>query len=102
MGCKPKIIMNRGLLTKQDAAKLLNISEEELETLVASGKIPSYRIAGEFLRFKEADLYRYKSAALQPPRAVKITEKIADFFYFNDFYIISTLIIAGMLLVILR
>lgn len=94
--------MAEKLLTKQDAAKLLEMSEEKLESLVASGCLSAYRIGGEFLRFKETELHRYKNTALRDKQAPTVTEKLKDFFYFNDFYIISILIVLAMLLFIFR
>lgn len=99
--------MTEKLLTTQGAARFLNISEQELENLAASGKIPSYRIGGKFLRFKEQDILRFKTnekALPTPPLRARagLIEKIADFLYFNDFYIISIIIILIMLLFIFR
>lgn len=101
--------MAEKLLTKQEAAKFLNITEQELENFVSSCRIPSYHIGGQFLRFKEIELRRFKNT--RPPKSVNkeissakntLFDKVSDFFYFYDFYIISILIIIIMLMFIFR
>ncbi|MFC1667251.1 excisionase family DNA-binding protein [Candidatus Omnitrophota bacterium] len=81
------------LLTCKEAAYYLGIPEEELEKMVFQGKMPAYKIGGVYTRFKLDDLNSYRrnvpaSANKKRGRGPAI-DSIKDFFYFNDFYILS-------------
>jgi hypothetical protein len=94
------------LMDVHEAAALLDISEEELWGLVQTHKIPTHNVAGAFLRFKKHDIEELKikwriERELFPKReqyfahqsTVKkpsFVEKLADFWYFNDFYILCS------------
>lgn len=86
------------LITVREASKELGISEKELIDLAEQEKIPSYKIGGEFLRFRKDDLFDVKNEVKQILNVVDdkigFGELIYDFFYFNDFYIVSFLIMA--------
>lgn len=112
------------LLTRYEAAKLLDISVEEFDRLVASGKVPAYNIGGEFIRFKRDQIERFRVSNSHPrshspphqlPNEVILNhnwcggehsnplfERIIDFLYFNDFYIISISLIVGIIFFIFR
>lgn len=47
------------LLTKGEAAKWLGVSVDTLETLMRSGKLPFYRLAGRMIRIHRQDLVAY-------------------------------------------
>lgn len=104
-------------LGMKEAAELLEVSEEELRGLVRKHEIPSHQVAGAFLRLKRKDLDELKikwriSRELFPAKeeffshhntVVKadFAEKLSDFWYFNDFYIICAVLIAALLYSIL-
>lgn len=104
-------------LSPEEAAGILEISQEELWDLAHQHKIPTHSIAGAFLRFKREEVEAIKikwriERELFPQRqkffshssrVIKATffEKIQDFWYFNDFYIISTIIVMVFLYFIL-
>ena len=116
--------MAEKLLTKKEAAKYLNISEKELENLVAKGRLSAYKIGGAFVRFKREHLNaarRKPSVPQLPPKGkagfkkappatrpvpaqrfqdIGFSEKVLDFVYFYDFYIISLLIVIALIIVI--
>lgn len=96
------------LLTIRDVSIILGISEKEVIDLAETGKIPAYKIGGVYLRFKRDQIEKLRRSsahsfklprhrAKYPPR-----ERIRDFFYFNDFYILAALIIILMLVIIFR
>ena len=93
------------LLTVRDVARELGITEQEVINLAEEGKIPAYKIGGVYLRFKVEQI---KEAKRKTPTLIKskdrisLSEKFADFFYFNDFYILAAVIIILMLIVILK
>lgn len=95
------------LLTIREAALLLGVTEKDVIDLAEKGCIPAYKIAGVYLRFKRQQVEEYKQkflAHLNDACSEKYTpmEKISDFFYFNDFYILAALIIVLILVIIFQ
>ena len=93
------------LLTVREVSSLLEISEKDVLDLAQSGALPAYKVGGVYLRFKPSQVeeFRKKSTAVgQKSREYGISQRIADFLYFNDFYIASAAIIAVMLYFILQ
>jgi len=113
------------LLTLQELSVYLGISEEKITSLVEDGVVSAYKIGGEFLRFRrsqidaihsEIDSRVQESDKISPehvggPEKIKrfdrgnrlsgsFSDTVADIFYFYDFYIISTVLIAALLAVI--
>lgn len=86
------------LITLREASEELGISEKELIDLAKENKVPSYKIGGEFLRFRREDLLKVKKEVKEILNVVddkiSLGEMIYDFFYFNDFYIVSFLLMA--------
>jgi len=94
------------LLTVRDVSIILGISEKEVVDLAENGRLPAYKVGGVFLRFKKEQVMQYKrltnpaSARDEAAAGYPLRDKLSDFFYFNDFYIVTTLIISLLLLVI--
>ena len=92
-------------LTLKEAAGYLGIAENELEDLSKAHKITAYKIGGIYTRFKVDDLEAYRRKGVtrgSKKYSNNSLERIRDFFYFNDFYIYSCIIIAVMLYFILK
>lgn len=100
--------MTQKLLTVREVAQILDVSEQELIELAEQGAIPAYKIAGTHLRFRRDQINRIKQLEhIEFKTRVKhikysFPERIADFIYFNDFYIASFALIAFMLWLILK
>jgi len=94
------------LLTVREVAHILNLTEKQVLDLAENGTIPAYKVGGVYLRFKRAqiDEYRKKSAAAAPKEknSISFKDRFVDFFYFNDFYILSLFLIILMLFIIFR
>jgi len=96
------------LLTVRDVSAILGLSEKEVLDLTGKGSIPAYKIGGVYLRFKRSQIEEFKktSKPSQPRHKASspypLFDKLNDFFYFNDFYILAILIIALILLVIFQ
>ncbi len=96
------------LLTVREVSALLGLSEREIIDLAESGKIPAYKIAGVYLRFKAEQidevrrvlLPKIKPADKKEPYSFK--DRCLDFIYFNDFYIVSLAVIVAILVVIVK
>ncbi len=96
--------MTEQLFNIREAAAYLGIGERLLKEMVDSGKLPAYKIGGTFLRFKESQLLIAKSAIkreeeTETPAVTEVSEsglmreKVRDFIYYNDFYILSVVVI---------
>jgi len=95
------------LLTIREAASLLGVSEKEVIDLAEKGLVPAYKIGGVYLRFKRQQLEECKQKFLThlnlaAGEKYSLREKISDFFYFNDFYMLAALIIVLILVIIFR
>ncbi|MFH0738328.1 MAG: helix-turn-helix domain-containing protein [Candidatus Omnitrophota bacterium] len=96
------------LLTIRDAALLLGISEKEVMDLAESGKLPAYKIGGVYLRFKRTQLEEFRKTLTtathhtKAPQKYTLKEQLSDFLYFNDFYILSFLLILLIVFLIFR
>jgi excisionase family DNA binding protein len=98
------------LLTVRDASLILGISEKEVVDLAEKGALPGYKIGGVYLRFKKEQIQEFqkRTRALTPKIKIEVnhkysfSDKLSDFFYFNDFYILTILIIFLLLIIILR
>lgn len=108
------------LLTLKEAAELLQLSEEEVRDFVAQGKIPAYKLGGEFLRFKkdQIEALRERIQVLKWRAASEIGvitrgedkgfvkysawERLRDFIYFNDFYFFVAILIGILLFIIFK
>ena len=72
--------------------------------LIEEGKLNSYRIADKFLRLKKSEVLDLRNAGhVQVENAIhpyRPSDRLQDFFYFNDFYLIALIIILALLYVI--
>ena len=115
--------MPEKLLNLNELSAYLDINKEEIKKLVNDNIIPAYKIGGSFLRFRKEQIdairdeifernphvvpqYKVKVDLFKKEASVEsqetIADKISDFFYFSDFYIISLILIGAMLFVIFR
>jgi len=98
--------MKEKLLTVREVSNILNLPEKDVIELANANLIPHFKIDGTFLRFKSSDILKIKEKINKkynlPLQKQNKLEKIKDFFYFNDFYIFSVLIILLLLWVIFR
>ena len=96
------------LLTVRDVSLILGLSEKEVVDLAEKGSIPAYKVGGVYLRFKREQIEEFKKSFKQftpktkVPHEYSLKDRISDFFYFNDFYILSILIIVLILIFILK
>ncbi len=104
-------------LSVHEATELLGVSEEELWGLIKKHAVPTHNMAGVFTRLKKSEIEEIKNKLriereLFPKpekyfshhatvRKATPAEKIADFWYFNDFYILCTALIAVLVYFIL-
>ncbi|PIQ82166.1 MAG: hypothetical protein COV76_04950 [Candidatus Omnitrophica bacterium CG11_big_fil_rev_8_21_14_0_20_64_10] len=105
------------LLTLEEAARRLSLPPDDVKALIGRGTLPAFRIGGQLLRVRSEDLDRFirqeRSRWLVRPAAqpaggsespgarTTFWGRIADFLYFNDFYLVAVLIILTLLALIL-
>ena len=96
--------MNSQYITVRETSQVLGISEKKVTDLIDSGKLQAYRIADQSLRLKRAEVSQMRSSGQVVAENVNheytTAEKIADFFYFNDFYLFAFIVIAALLYII--
>jgi excisionase family DNA binding protein len=93
------------LLTVREVSHILALSEKEVMDLAENGSIPAYKVGGVYLRFKRGQVEEYRKKThsnLGAHREVSFKDSALDFFYYNDFYILSFLLIVLMLFIIFR
>ena len=83
--------MAEKFISVREAAQILGVTEKKILDLAEEGKIPAYKIAGQFLRFKEKELteIRDNGIVVSEDNSYPYTksERAQDFIYYNDFYI---------------
>jgi excisionase family DNA binding protein len=93
------------LLTVREVSHILNLSEKEVMDLAENGSIPAYKVGGVYLRFKRGQVEEYRKRIPSDTgvnREVPFKDRIFDFFYYNDFYILSIMLIILMLFIIFK
>jgi excisionase family DNA binding protein len=102
--------MAERLLTVRDVSLFLSISEKEVMDLVDNKQLEAYRVGGVYIRFKQEQITQFRKSfkpSVSKHRAAilhkySLKNKISDFFYYNDFYILSILLIGLIVVVIFQ
>ena len=93
--------MTGKLLAIREVAQYLNITEKEVIELAERGVIPAYKVGGVYLRFKKEQIDSVRHKIKPNATLVSIqgttSERLRDFVYHYDFYLLS-LVIIGFLL----
>lgn len=86
------------MLTLDEVKKYLEIEQQEIEKFIRDGMLHAYKIGGVYIRFRKEevlslkyDVLLSKKKVLQP---ISWGQRLWDFWRFNNFYIISILVIA--------
>jgi excisionase family DNA binding protein len=96
------------LLTVREVSVILGISERDVLDLAEKGAIPAYKVGGVYLRFKKEQVTEYrrlnKPVSHRHARSEKpsFSERLSEFFYFNDFYVLAGLIVAIVIYIIFK
>jgi len=97
--------MMKRFLTSKEAADYLGVTEDELTSLSTTHQINTYKIGGIYTRFNVDDLEGYRRKGVtkgNKGRSYNKFDDLKDFFYFNDFYIYSLIIIVFILYLIFK
>ena len=91
-------------ISVRETAQILAITEKKVMDLIEEGKLQAYRIADKFLRLKRAEVLTLRNQGNIIKENFQIaysaTERVRDFFYYNNFYMLSSLFILVLLYVI--
>mgnify|MGYP000884978740 CR=1 FL=1 len=110
-------VADESFISLKDAAEILELPEPEVEDLINHHKLTAYQLGDKIIRLRRDQVWEFQSKArisaelfpddrrkhhnapaLAPPNPI---ERAIDFFYFNDFYIISFAAIGILLYLIL-
>ena len=91
------------LLTVREVAHQLNVTEKDVLDLAENGTIPAYNVGGVYIRFKQHQVEEFKkNHRSAQEQSYSLRDKLFDFLYFNDFYLISFILIGVLLYVIFK
>ena len=94
------------LWTTGEVAQCLGITDVDVEELVRQGKLPGYRLGGQFLRFRPNQVEALKGQVRFRPLPGKRSAlrsqpwwyRARDFLYFYDFYLVSAAFLAVLVI----
>ncbi len=93
-------------ISVRETAQLLEITEHKVMELIETRKLQAYRIADRFLRLKKSDVLKLRNsgkvAKNNETYSYTSSEKLKDFLYFNDFYLLAFVIISALLYIVFR
>ena len=91
-------------ISVRETSQILGISEKKVMDLIEAKRLHAYRIADKFLRLKRSEVQTLRGsghvAREDHQIAYTAAEKMKDFLYFNDFYIVAGLVIFQLLYII--
>ncbi len=92
-------------ISVRETAQILATTEKKVMDLIEERKLQAYRIADKFLRLKKAEVLNLRNTGKVTQENAQIdyssAEKVKDFFYFNDFYLLSFSAIIMLLYIIM-
>ena len=85
------------MLTIEEVKNFLSIEQPEIEKFISAGKLSAYKIGGTYLRFRKEEVLnlRFELQSKAAPKS-SLVSKVCDFWRFNNFYIISILIVIAL------
>ncbi len=99
-------------LTLEEAARRLGLPADDVGVMIRDGSLPSFRLAGNLLRVRSSDVELLRArkqksgvrpASVSEPSGTSrssLWERLIDFLYFNDFYLVAFLILLTLLAII--
>ncbi len=91
-------------ISVRETSQIMGISEKKVMDLIEEKKLHAYRIADKFLRLKRSEVMTLRNSGHVVREdhqfAYTSSEKVKDFFYFNDFYLVAGLVVLQLLYVI--
>ena len=94
------------LLTLEEVKNFLEVEERDLEKFLKEGKLHVYKIGGTYLRFRKEEVMDLRLATaprkIKPSAKITVFSHVADFWRFNNFYILSLLVVGILIFLIFK
>lgn len=91
-------------ISVRETSQILAVTENKVMNLIEEGKLQAYRIADKFLRLKRAEVLNIRNTGnvAKEHHEIEYTanERMADFFHYNNFYILSLTLILVLFYII--
>jgi excisionase family DNA binding protein len=88
------------MLTLDEVKNYLEIEQQMIEKFIRDGVLHAYKIGGVYIRFRKEEVLNLKYDVLLKKKkagpSISFGQRVWDFWRFNNFYIISVLIIAAL------
>ena len=85
------------MLTLEEVKNFLQASQESVEGLLKNGRLHAYKIGGSYIRFRKEEVMNLRQE-IRPAHikgaARSLLGQLADFWRFNNFYIVSAVLVA--------
>lgn len=86
------------MLTLEEVKKYLEVEQQEIERYIREGALHAYKVGGVYIRFRKEEVLNLKYDVLLKTRKllspISWGQRLLDFWKFNNFYIISLLVVA--------
>ena len=93
------------LLSHEEVKRYLELEDPDLEKLIEKGKLHAYKIGGTYLRFRKDEVLTLKQESPSDKKnslSLPWFVRLKDFWRFNNFYILSLLLIAVLFFIVIR
>lgn len=91
-------------ISVRETSQILAVTEKKVMDSIEDGKLQAYRIADKFLRLKKIEVLNLRNSGEIAKEHYHISytaaERIQDFFHFNNFYILSSILILVLFYII--
>jgi len=91
-------------ISVRETSQILAITEKKVMDLIEEGKLQAYRIADKFLRLKRTEVLDLRNTGdiSKENQQIEYTfrERVNDFFYFYNFYLMSSALILVLFYII--
>ncbi len=88
------------MLTLDEVKNYLEIEQQMIEKFIRDGVLHAYKIGGVYIRFRKEEVLNLKYDVLLKKKkagpSISLGQRLWDFWRFNNFYIISVLVIAAL------
>ncbi len=85
------------MLSFDEVKNFLEVEQQVIENFIRDGALHAYKIGGVYIRFRKEEVLHLKYDVLLKKNvskpAVSLGQRLLDFWRFNNFYIVSVLVI---------
>ena len=91
------------LLSVEEVKRYLEVEDGQVQNLIHAGKLRAYKIGGAYLRFRKEEVLSVKQEIGKGAKntlSIPWFLRLRDFWRFNNFYLISLLLIVVLLYIV--